>query len=149
MRQEPGFSLAEMLVVMAILSLCLGLALPFLHNSLRAGSVAGAAKEVAGLFRSGRAEAIYSGVETTVTFDLERGEAKASWSGKAVAMPAEAEVTLLTALQEVVDAESASYRFFPDGSASGGSVRLRSRNATQVVTIDWLTGRIDRAADGQ
>jgi general secretion pathway protein H len=36
-------------------------------------------------------------------------------------------------------------RFFPDGSASGGAVELGNRSGAARLTIDWLTGAVERA----
>ena len=33
-------------------------------------------------------------------------------------------------------------RFFPDGSATGGRVRLARDNRQYVVVVDWLTGSV-------
>ena len=37
-----------------------------------------------------------------------------------------------------------SVRFFPDGSAAGCEIRLYGRHLTEMVAVDWLTGRVRR-----
>jgi general secretion pathway protein H len=32
------------------------------------------------------------------------------------------------------------FRFYPDGSSSGGQIIFRQGGATAVVAVDWLTG---------
>lgn len=35
-----------------------------------------------------------------------------------------------------------SIRFFPDGSSSGGSLRLNGTGRSYVIEVDWLTGKV-------
>jgi general secretion pathway protein H len=38
----------------------------------------------------------------------------------------------------------ARVRFYADGSASGGTIRLRHGDRSVSIVIDWLTGRVSR-----
>ena len=71
------------------------------------------------LLRAARAEAILSGGDTSVSFDLREKHATASWSGDVVAIPENAAISIRTARQEVADPSSAAFRFFSDGKSSG------------------------------
>ncbi len=145
--RKAGFTLAEMLVVLAIVALTLAIAAPVLRDVSSKRSVVSSAREVAALLRSARAEAILSGSDARVSIDLARKEAAASWDGERVAFPPSSDIAVHTTRDELASASNASFRFFPDGSATGGSIRLTAGGQSQRIAIDWLTGRVDRAAE--
>jgi general secretion pathway protein H len=144
---EAGFSLAEMLVVLAILGLCLALAAPNLRSTSGEQSAHASARAIAGLLRAARAEAIFSGGQARVTIDLAGKKVRAGWSNDHVALPSETSVTVLTVREEVVAGDQASFAFFPDGSATGGSIRLKAEAGEESIFIDWLTGKIEHRAN--
>jgi hypothetical protein len=39
-------------------------------------------------------------------------------------------------------ADSAEIRFYADGSASGGTIRLVNRSGSVALEVDWLTGGV-------
>jgi general secretion pathway protein H len=136
-----------MLVVLAIVGLCIAIAAPAVRNVSSGGSVASSAKELAALLRAARAEAILSGSATSVTIDLVGKRAAASWDSDVVAIPPAAVVTVRSAREESANAALPGFRFFADGSGTGGSVRLQSDRVSQLIAIDWLTGRVDRVVE--
>jgi general secretion pathway protein H len=144
--RQAGFSLAEMLVVLAILSLCLALAAPKLANT-DAREMEWAGRELAALLREARTRAIFSGADAVVDVDLRARRVAAGWTNRAVGIPKAAGIRVLTAEEEVVKAGDAPFRFFADGSATGGKIELTRERASVVVTVDWLTGRVDRRTE--
>jgi general secretion pathway protein H len=55
-------------------------------------------------------------------------------------------LTIDTARSELVGEAAGGIRFYPDGSATGGRISLRGageRAVVAVVTVDWVTGRVD------
>jgi hypothetical protein len=54
-------------------------------------------------------------------------------------------MSLITTGVEALSAARGAILFFPDGSSTGGGVRLepaRLQGETIVVSVDWLTGRV-------
>jgi len=108
-----GFTLLELLVVLLIAASAIALVLPQLSGA-RAGIVLkSSAREVAGALRAARGEAIAR----------------------------HREVSFVTAA-EVSGSLDGVIRFFPDGSSSGGSIRLSAAGRSYVIEVDWLTGRV-------
>lgn len=142
-----GFTLVEMMVVLAIGALVFAIALP----SLVAGwgtRVDLAASAVAGELRRARSEALSTNRPRAVLFDLaERSVSRPG--GRSHSLPDGVDLDLLTARSERVDDEHAWIRFFPDGSATGGRLSFeRDGNVLAAVDVDWLTGAVRVLAPG-
>jgi len=141
---DDGFSLAEMLVLLVILALCSALAVPTLRNPYGSGSIVTSAREIAAMMREARARAIFEGSEKAVRLNLDAREAETDVDQKTVLLPHGVSVKLFTARDEVVAGTVASYRFFPDGTSTGGRIELSLRDDRQVIGVDWLTGKVSR-----
>jgi general secretion pathway protein H len=49
----------------------------------------------------------------------------------------------VVASRDVTDDRRASIRYYPDGSSTGGSIRVQRPNGDGVrLRVDWLTGRV-------
>ena len=57
-------------------------------------------------------------------------------------MPPEIRLTLLTARREQIDETRGNIRFFPDGTSTGGAVRLLRDDRAYEVAVDWFDGRV-------
>ena len=67
-RQEQGFSLVEMLIVVAIIAIMAAIALPNIGGYIRNYKIKGAAQDVASLMQSARGKAISTNTNTGVSF---------------------------------------------------------------------------------
>lgn len=76
-RRERGFTLIEMLVVLAILSIAVLLAAPFLSRQIQRSKLIGVAQQASGLMRLARMDAIKTSLCAMVQIDLARGEMEA------------------------------------------------------------------------
>nr|WP_006748273.1 GspH/FimT family protein [Thioalkalivibrio paradoxus] len=89
-----------------------------------------------------RSLAIRQGEAVTVSVDLERREVRIE--GRAETLRIASEIGLdVTVAGEFAEDGIARFRFYPDGSATGGTMTLRRSGGRQAtVTLDWLTGRV-------
>ncbi len=148
---RDGFTLVELLVVLAILGLALTLA-PFLLPQQRDQAVlAAAAEEVAATLRRARSLAI-SGVHATeVRFELEAGRYRAPWMAGPRALPEGVALSWLSAAGRPRAEGAVAFRFGTDGSPDAGSpvgmLQLRLDDRFAAVQVDWLTGRVARVAE--
>lgn len=117
--ESAGFTLIEMLVVLAILGLISGLTFPAVERAVTQQRFRLAAGAVEAALRSGRASAIARGERTAFA-------APELDAGARLALPAEGLV------------------FFPDGSASGGAVTLTAERSTVRFQVVAATGEIRR-----
>jgi general secretion pathway protein H len=142
-RGAGGFSLVEMLVVLAILSLAVAWAAPALRDGSGRRALRASAGEIAAYLREARTAALLSGSDSMVALDLAGRRISGSWGADALALPADGEIAVLTAREELVRTGAPSFRFFADGGATGGAIRLTRNRIEERVAIDWLTGRIE------
>ena len=142
---SPGTTLFELLVVLAVLTLTVGLAMPHLAGGLDGAGLRVAARDLAAELRQTRGQAMVRNTSLAVTLDLERRQ---YWSqragGRKRDLPQAAEVRFLTVSAERLSDQAAAVRFFPDGSATGGRITLSQAGHSEVLRINWLTGRVSR-----
>jgi general secretion pathway protein H len=140
-RSEDGFTLLEMLVVLAVL----GLALALIGTRSSTGGTRlteeAVAAELAGTLREARSRAITEDRPVRVTIDLAAKSYRIDDDPPA-AMPSVTGIDLLTTVGEVASRADASIRFDPDGSSTGGRIELAFGARKLMVGVDWLTGRV-------
>lgn len=141
-RWSAGFSLLELLVVLFIIGLMTAVAIPMLGGGMAGTELRSAARDIAAGLRAARNHAVTGQREATLALDLERRIATADGATRSIEIPASLDIRLYTARRELVDESRGSIRFFPDGSSTGGHVRLARGGQGLNVNVDWLTGRV-------
>lgn len=136
-----GFTLLELLVVLAILSIVATVILPALFKSSVTELKASARAVAAGL-RETRSFAITRHQATAFTLDVSEKTFATGGVRRSHTLPEEIGVSLYTARSELRDEKRGAIRFFPDGSSTGGRVTLAADDQSYVVDVGWLTGRI-------
>jgi general secretion pathway protein H len=116
---QAGFTLMEMLVVIAVMALILLLVTGYGPPRSHRLEAQAAARQVAEAMRAARGRAIAQGQPMGLILPHLPG-----W------------------LAVSVQAPPGGIVFAPDGSASGGQVRLDGEGQDVAVTADWLTGRV-------
>jgi general secretion pathway protein H len=140
--RDAGFTLIEVLVVIVILGLAAVLVLaqgPARSAGLEARA---AASEVAQTLRLGRAQAIATDRPAAVMLDITAHWLSLDGAPRAF-LPAALPLAALMA--DGSRPRRAVFGFAPDGSATGGTVALGGPGRRILVTVDWLTGRVDIA----
>lgn len=116
---SAGFTLIEMIVVIAVLGLVIAMLVQYGPLKDRWAATQGAAATVAAAMEQARGRAISSGAPVTVALP-----ALPDWLGVAVSAPPGGIV------------------FEPDGSATAARVVLDDGGRRITVATDWLTGRV-------
>ena len=140
---DRGFTLFELLVVLVIAGLLLALVAPRLDGTLQTLELRSAARDVNTALRYARAQAQRAGEPVPLTIDIGQNR---FWVGGPAAergknLDSRIDVTLFTAEHAVVSAERGSILFFPDGTSSGGEIRLALGGRHIDIHVNWLTGR--------
>ena len=139
---QRGFTLFELLLVLAVIGLVIATAPPLINRGMPSLEVRAAAREIAAGMRRARSQAIHANRETRFTIDTERKRYAIGKAGDWRALPERVDVEVETARSEVIDDAVAAVRFYPDGSATGGRITASGAERTYHVMLDWLTGTV-------
>jgi len=136
-----GFSLLEVLVVLAITAMVIAVIVPPLSRSSTSELEAAARSLAAGL-RLTRSHAAMGNQMAELTVDVTKRQFLLPADARVRALPDDAQLTLFTARSQVEGEDRGSIRFFPDGSSSGGRVTVANDRLAFVVDVDWFTGKV-------
>jgi len=137
-----GFSMLELLVVLAIMALVTAAVMPMLGKGVSTTELKSAARSLASGLRLARSEAVSQHRQTFLVLDVAGRRFKVDQDPKQYALPRDVELKLFTAQKDLVDESVGSIRFFPDGGSNGGRITVASGERKYEVDVDWLTGRI-------
>lgn len=133
MRRSGGFTLIEMIVVLAILAAAIGLAVPLFGQRGSGAELNAAAGRIRAAMAEARATAIAEG--RPVVF---RGESAGGYwlDNRHRGIDADDRGRL-----RVLTAGNALIAFFPSGGSSGGRVVVQGPYSRREIAVDGVTGR--------
>jgi general secretion pathway protein H len=140
-----GFTLIEMLVVLGIIALVMTTAMPLLSSGSDTLRLETASSEIAAALRATRAAAIVQNTVMTLKLDVDRRTfGSAVVPRRSFAPNIDAKLTYAAATRSA--ASEGGFRFFPDGSSTGGDLVLALDGKQIRLCVDWLTGIVRTAA---
>jgi general secretion pathway protein H len=142
-RNSQGFTLLELLVVLAIMVMVYALVPPLFSVGGSTTELRAAARHLAAGLRKARSEAITGKTETLLAVDVEARKFRLSGDPKTYSLPRDAKISVYTARTEVVSEQTGAIRFYPDGSSTGGRITVASGERKFRINVDWLTGRVE------
>lgn len=138
--EQFGFTLLELLVAIAIAAIVVGVSAPAMQRLYTSSQYHGAVNDVVSVLTTARYSAIQGGVELDVLINPKTREI--TLADKVRELPDSLEVEVLGS-RELNRDGAGVIRFYPDGGASGGYVKLSHDNGMSVeVQVDWLLGRV-------
>jgi general secretion pathway protein H len=141
MRRRPGFTLLELVVVLAILSLLVALTAPSFSRTILSARLRASASEVRASFARARSLAVAGGRERAVVFDLTEGRFGLDNDAVLRGFPEPLLLGSLRLAGEEAEGKTARVRFFPDGTAQEAEVSVESEDGRAIrVKVDPLTG---------
>lgn len=136
-----GFTLLEVLVVVALMAVIASLAAPLLVRAVSGMEAQVSARQVAATLRKSRSQAIIENRDMAVTVGVDDRSIRIG--GDAVEkLPDNVRVRIYSARSEQEDENTAGIRFFPDGSSTGGEIVLQDGKSVYHVRVEWLTGQV-------
>lgn len=136
---KAGFTLVEMLVVLAIMALVAAIAAPGLVSHYRTKSLETVAGEITMRLRLSRTSAIATARPRQVLVDL--GSRLIRFGERdSLALPDDVKMTVITGRETVVADRQTVLTFLPDGRASGMDIMLQQKGRTARIGVNWLTG---------
>ena len=136
-----GFSLLEMLLVMALVAAASLLAVAAFGGGLQGMRMRDAARDVAAQLRYTRAVAISSGRAQDFVVD----PASRAWQGakgRHGTLPEVGSLVFTGAREIQPEAGRGAVRFFPDGASTGGRLRMTANGGGWDIDVGWLTGEV-------
>ncbi len=155
-----GFSLLELVVVLALLSLSVALMAPSLSRFSKSVELKAAAKKVAAILRNCRSEAIHKGKVYQVVFDSnlmtvkiqtidsneeQGGDEKKETTAtpKSYALPAGVQMKELNIESNQYDSDLPAIEFYPNGASNGGDLLLDTQTQKGYrIKVHFLTGTV-------
>lgn len=140
---ERGFSLIEVVIVLTLVALASTLALVYVQVK---PDIMSARQDLQAAIARSRARAISE--NRTIDLTLLRAGARpddTSASGDRFVLPDQVDATVVAPrrIQAGAGAGTAVLRFYPDGSTSGGMIRLKNAAGSQVrLDVDWFSGAV-------
>ena len=140
MRRAAGFTLIEVVCVLAIIALLAGLILPAIPRATSKSRLEAYALEVAALLSADRNAAIRRHVEIATALDAAGGAIRSGAGADRIQLPRDVGFDALLADTCAGRKAGATIVFFPSGMSCGGTIQLRRGGVGFQVRVNWLTG---------
>ncbi|WP_407165224.1 Tfp pilus assembly protein FimT/FimU [Bradyrhizobium sp. ORS 111] len=140
---EQGFTLLEMVCVLAIIALLSAVLLPFVPRETSRSRLEAYALQAATLLKGDRDAAIRRQVSVATLVDAEGRMIRSGASQRAIRIPED--VRFDAVLPETCQRQAAvsTIRFLANGTSCGGTIALTRFDAGYEVRVNWLTGRVE------
>jgi general secretion pathway protein H len=139
-----GFTLLEMLLVIVLIAAITTLTVGLFGVGRSGRQLREGVHTVATELRYTRARALTTGSPQRFEMDLDHRTWTAAGDHHGT-LPASLKVSFNAVREEQTSARKAAIRFFPDGSATGGRISLRTQGIGWRVDVRWLTGEVTQA----
>jgi general secretion pathway protein H len=140
-RGDAGFTLVEMLVVVAILGLMTTLILSNGFKVSAAVHARAAAQSISGALREARSQAVSGNRPVFFAIDLVNRWYRLG-QRPPENLPNDLQLSLLTNEDLLASEQLGRIRFDPDGGSSGGRITISGGGQIWMVGVDWLSGHV-------
>jgi general secretion pathway protein H len=140
---ERGFTLLEMVCVLALIALMAAVLLPVFPRHTTRSRLQGYVLQTAALLKQDRNAAIRRGTGVATLIDAGSRLIRSGSGADMIRIPDD--VRFETLLPRTCNQREAlsTIRFFASGMSCGGAVTLAREDVGYEVRVNWLTGRID------
>ena len=140
---ERGFTLLEMVCVLALIAMIAAVLLPFMPSHTSRSRLQGYVLQTAALLKEDRNVAIRRGIAVATLVDTRSRLIRSGSSADVVRIPDD--VYFEAVLPRTCNQREAlsTISFFASGMSCGGAVALTRADVGYEVRVNWLTGRIE------
>lgn len=143
---RAGFTLIEVVCVVAIIALVAALVLPAVPQATSQARLAGYAVEIAALLKRDRNAALRGHASVATTLDADRREVRSGASRALVEIPADVTFAALLAQRCSGNPAGSTIAFFPGGQSCGGAIAISRNGIGYQIRVNWLTGAVEIVA---
>jgi general secretion pathway protein H len=140
---QAGFTILEMVCVIAIMSILACLALPRLASSTSNSQLQSYALATAALLKGDRAAALRHHRQVVTTVNTRARLVTSGATGGSIQFPADVRFDSLLAAHCNDRSAGSEIAFFPSGLSCGGVITLGRPGTGYEVRVNWLTGGIE------
>jgi general secretion pathway protein H len=143
---NDGFSLVELLCVVAIIAILATIALPVWPRGTSNVSLEAYATAAAALLKADRNAARHRQVEVATEINTSSRLIRSGANGREIRMPQDVSFDALLTNRCGPHLTGSTIRFFPSGMSCGGVIALSRSGKGFEVRVNWLTGGVEIAA---
>jgi general secretion pathway protein H len=141
--QQHGFTLLEMVCVIAVIALITAVLLPFLPHHTSRARLQAYALEAATLLKADRNAAIDRRTDIATLVDLSSRAIRSGATAQLLHIPDDVRFDALLPQTCRHRAALSTISFFADGMSCGGTIALARLDTTYEIRVNWLIGRIE------
>jgi general secretion pathway protein H len=142
LRSDAGYTLLETLAVLGIVALATSIVMPNILASRQNLQLRATAIELTSNLKLTRSAASASNADKILIIDTVRRNYASLGTVKMHPIPRDIALTFEAQAAETLVPSRGGFRFRPDGTASGGAIKLSSGADTATISVDWLTGAV-------
>jgi len=142
---ERGFTLLEMVCVLAIIALLAAVLLPLIPHQTSRSRLQAYALQVAALLKADRNAAIRRQVSVATVVDAEARAIRSGSSQAVLRVPQDVRFDALLPQTCRERPALSTISFFANGTSCGGAITLTRFDTGYEIRVNWLTGRIEVA----
>jgi general secretion pathway protein H len=141
--REEGFTLLEMVCVLAILAVVAAMIVPALPRETSRARLESYAVATAALLKTDRNAALRRRIQVATEINAESRLVRSGATGRVVIVPNDVTFDAVLAARCNKLPNTATIQFFPTGMSCGGVVALTRSRMGYEVRVNWLTGGIE------
>jgi general secretion pathway protein H len=143
---EEGFTLLEMVCVVAIVALLAAILLPAIPRATSRSQLEAFALETASVLTTDRSEAMRRHEQVATAVSAVARSIRSGATGRFVSIPADVAFNAVLPARCNERPAFSTIRFFASGMSCGGSIILTRLGSGYEIRVNWLTGGVDVVA---
>jgi general secretion pathway protein H len=140
---EAGFTLLEMVCVLAIVAILAAIVIPALPRGTSRARLESYAVEAAAMLKADRHAAIRNRTQITTEVDAPLRTIRSGATGRVIRVPDDVAFDALLAARCNQRPAGPTIQFFASGMSCGGSIALTRLGVGYEIRINWLTGGVE------